>query len=206
MIKVKEAIIVEGTYDKIKLGQMVDATIIITGGFSIFKDDDKIELIRKLAEKTGIVVLTDSDRAGFLIRNYIKQCIPVQFVKHAYIPDIKGKEKRKTIPGKEGLLGVEGVNNALILKALENAGCTIVNENRTDIQERKILRTDLYEDGFIGSPNSSDLRQRLTKYLNLPSRISTNGLLDVLNTLYGHKKYKEIIDCDDWKKSTEKTP
>ncbi|WHH57015.1 DUF4093 domain-containing protein [Petroclostridium sp. X23] len=206
MIKVKEAIIVEGTYDKIKLDQMVDATIIITGGFSIFKDNTKIELIRKLAEKTGIVVLTDSDRAGFLIRNYIKQCVPAQFVKHAYIPDIKGKEKRKTIPGKEGLLGVEGVNNALILKALKNAGCIIVDESRTDIQEKKILRTDLYEDGFIGSPNSSDLRQKLTRYLNLPSRISTNALLDVLNTLYGYKKYKEIIDCDDWKKSTEKTP
>ncbi|MGE4282543.1 MAG: toprim domain-containing protein [Clostridia bacterium] len=200
MIKIKEAIIVEGTYDKIKLGQMVEATIIITGGFGIFKNHDKIELIRKLAEKTGIVVLTDSDRAGFLIRNYIKQCIPAQYIKHAYIPEVKGVEKRKTISGKEGLLGVEGVNNSLIREALKKAGCIFQNEGNIDEQEQKITRIDLYEDGFIGSQNSSELRQRLTRYLNLPSRISTNGLMEVLNTLYNYKKYKEIINSGEWEK------
>ncbi|MDK2799454.1 MAG: ribonuclease [Clostridiales bacterium] len=193
MIKIKEAVIVEGTYDKIKLSQIIDATIITTNGFSIFKDSDKVELIKRLAQKTGIVVLTDSDRAGFMIRNYIKQCIPAKYVKHAYIPEVKGVEKRKTIPGKEGLLGVEGVRNALIIEALKKAGCMIVNDRESTVRKREITKTDLYEDGFTGRPNSSELRKKLTDKLNLPSRISVNALLDVLNTLYTYSQYKEIV-------------
>lgn len=194
MIKVKETIIVEGTYDKIKLDQMVDATVITTDGFDIFKNKSKLELIRKLAEKTGIVVLTDSDRAGFLIRNYIKQCIPAEYVKHAYIPEIKGVEKRKTIPGKEGLLGVEGINNALIEEALKNAGCIISNHDKAVAEGREITKVDLYNDGLVGKANSHELRNKLVRKIGLPSRISTNSLLQVLNTLYGYDQYKEIIN------------
>lgn len=205
MIQIQEAIIVEGTYDKIKLSQIVDATIITTGGFSIFKNKDKMELIKKLACKTGIVVLTDSDRAGFLIRNYIKQCVPSQYVKHAYIPEIKGVEKRKRIPGKEGLLGVEGIKNALIEEALRKAGCVINTEEQISAKDnscmngekltkaREITKVDFYNDGLTGKPNSTDLRRKLTQKLDLPSKISTNGLLQVLNTLCGYDKYVEII-------------
>ncbi|MDK2809526.1 MAG: ribonuclease [Petroclostridium sp.] len=193
MIKIKEAIIVEGTYDKIKLGQIVDATIITTNGFSIFKDRSKMELIKKLAEKTGIVVLTDSDRAGFMIRNYIKQCIPAQYVKHAYIPEIKGIEKRKTIPGKEGLLGVEGVKSMLIREALRNAGCVVEGEDEITPEGRRITKVDLYDDGLIGKTNSCELRKKLTDRLSLPSRISTNALVDVLNKLYNYAQYKKVI-------------
>ena len=194
MIKIKEAIIVEGTYDKIKLGQLVEATIIATNGFSIFKDKAKLTMIRKLAETTGIVVLTDSDRAGFLIRNYIKQCIPDKYIKHAYIPEVKGVEKRKRIPGKERLLGVEGVNNRLIEKALQEAGCMLQNNHRAEESVKKITKTDLFEDGFTGRPNSSELRKKLTDKLGLPSRISTNSLLDVLNSLFSFDEYKKCLE------------
>ncbi len=193
MIKIKEAIIVEGTYDKIKLDQMVDTTIITTGGFGIFKDSSKMELIKRLAETNGIIILTDSDRAGFLIRNHIKQCIPAQYIKHAYIPEVKGKEKRKTVPGKEGLLGVEGINNRQIEEALKKAGCRVEKTGQTTDHPIKITKTDFYEDGLTGSVNSRKLRKKLTDQLNLPSRISANALLDVLNTLYTYEEYKEMM-------------
>ena len=193
MIKIKEAIIVEGTYDKIKLDQMVDTTIITTGGFGIFKDSSKMELIKRLAKTNGIIILTDSDRAGFLIRNHIKQCIPAQHIKHAYIPEVKGKEKRKTVPGKEGLLGVEGINNRQIEEALKKAGCRVEKTGQTTDHSIKITKTDFYEDGLTGSVNSRKLRKKLTDQLNLPSRISANALLDVLNTLYTYEEYKEMM-------------
>ncbi len=194
MFNIKEAIIVEGTYDKIKLDQIVDATIIITGGFTIFKDKKKIEMIKMIAKKTGIVVLTDSDRAGFLIRNYIKQCVPAEHVKHAYIPEIEGVEKRKKVPGKEGLLGVEGVINSYIIEALRRAGCIIEDIEKTKADDKKITKTDLYEDGLSGHTNSQELRKKLKTELNLPNRISTNALLDVLNTLYSFEEYKVMIN------------
>jgi len=192
-MKIKEAIIVEGTYDKIKLGQIVDATIITTGGFSIFKDKAKMQLIRNIAVKTGIVVLTDSDRAGFMIRNYIRQCIPAEYVKHAYIPEIKGVEKRKRIPGKEGLLGVEGINDALIRELLINAGCRVEDQVQKGQKGRKIAKIDLFEDGLLGKENSSALRKKLTDKLGLPSKLSSNSLLEVLNILYTYEQYKEVI-------------
>lgn len=193
MLKIKEAIIVEGTYDKIKLGQLVDTVIVTTGGFNLFKDHKKLELIKKLAEKSGIVVLTDSDRAGFLIRNYIKQHIPAQYVKHAYIPEIKGKEKRKTLPGKEGLLGVEGIKNTLIEEALRKAGCVIEATGEINRNGSTITKTDFYMDGLTGQPDSRILRKKLTDKLGLPSRISTNALLEVLNQLYSYEQYKQCI-------------
>jgi len=193
-MKIKETIIVEGTYDKIKLDQIVDATIIMTNGFAIFKDKQKMKLIRKLAETTGIVVLTDSDRAGFLIRNYINKCIPPEYVKHAYIPEIKGVEKRKAVPGKEGLLGVEGIQNIFIQEALRNAGCIIDGDEENLVANKRLItKLDLYEDGFTGKANSHELRNKLIKKMGLPSKISTNALLKVLNILYGYDGYKEMI-------------
>jgi len=192
IIKLKEAIIVEGIYDKIKLQQIVDATIITTDGFSIFSDREKMQLIRALAEKKGIVVLTDSDRAGFLIRSYLKESVDPQYVKHAYIPEVKGVEKRKTSPGKEGLLGVEGLKEDVIIDALKRSGCTLDTDGL--VEGKKITKTDLYLDGLHGKPNSCDMRNKLKRLLHLPSRISSNALLDVLNTLYTYEEYKKLIE------------
>ena len=176
MLKIKEAIIVEGTYDKIKLGGIVDATIVTTDGFDIFKNRKKAELIKKLSEKNGIVVLTDSDRAGFQIRNYVKNIAVNGIVKHAYIPDIKGKEKRKDKPSKEGFLGVEGVGDVPKEKG------------------RLIKKQDLFLDGLSGGADSADKRRKLTRMLKLPDRISANMLLDVLNQLYTFDEYKALIE------------
>jgi len=189
---IKEAIIVEGNYDKIKLQQIVDAVIITTDGFGIFSNTEKMKLIRRLAEKDGIIVFTDCDGAGFLIRNYIKECIPPQYVKHAYIPEIKGKEKRKDNPGKEGLLGVEGMKDSLIIDALKNARCNTIEENFPKTQW--ITIDDFFRDELHGRPYSRKLRQKLTEELSLPSRISTKALLDVLNRLYTMDEYKKIIE------------
>ena len=194
MIKIKETIVVEGTYDKIKLGQLVDAVIVTTNGFDIFKNKKRLEMIKTLASKTGIVVLTDSDRAGFLIRNYLKQHIEDAQIKHAYIPSIKGKEKRKATAGKEGLLGVEGIDNDTIRASLKKAGCMLRETARINDDGRKITKTDFYADAVTGHPDSRMLRKKLTSHLNLPDRISSNALLDVLNTLYTYEAYKEIIN------------
>ena len=194
LIKIKEAIVVEGTYDKIKLGQLVDAVIVTTNGFDVFKNKKRLEMIKTLAAKTGIVILTDADRAGFLIRNYLKQHIEGSYIKHAYIPSIKGKEKRKSTAGKEGLLGVEGINNDIIRAALEKAGCMVQETKPINKEGRKITKTDFYADGLTGHPDSRMLRKKLTAHLNLPDRISSNALLDVLNTLYSYEAYKEMID------------
>ena len=192
MLKIKEAIIVEGTYDKIKLGGIVDATIVTTDGFDIFKNRKKAELIKMLSEKNGIVVLTDSDRAGFQIRNYVKNIAASGSVKHAYIPDIKGKEKRKDKPSKEGFLGVEGVSDDAIIRALEDCGCT--NDDAPKENGRLITKKDLFADGLSGGTDSADKRRKLTRKLKLPDRISANMLLDVLNQLYTYEEYKALIE------------
>lgn len=192
MLKINETIIVEGTYDKIKLGGIVDATIVTTDGFDIFKNRKKAELIKKLAEKNGIVILTDSDRAGFQIRNYVKNIACNGSVKHAYIPDIKGKEKRKDKPSREGFLGVEGVSDDAIIGALTECGCTD-SENNILKSTRPITKTDLFADGLSGGADSADMRRKLTRRLKLPDRISANMLLDVLNQLYTYEEYKELI-------------
>ena len=187
MQKIKEAIIVEGTYDKIKLSQLFDTAIVTTDGFCIYKNIAKVNLIKKLAEKDGIIILTDSDSAGFQIRNYIKNFVKKGIVKHAYIPDIEGKEKRKTKPSKEGFLGVEGINDAIILEAVEKCSVQICDD------AKKITKADLFKDGLSGNEESKKMRMYLTKNLELPKRMSANMLLDVLNSLYTYDEYKEII-------------
>ena len=190
MLKIKEAIIVEGRYDQNTLSQLVDTLIIPTQGFGIFKDKDKAAMLRRVAEKRGVIVLTDSDGAGFVIRNHLKGILPPDKVKHAYIPDIKGKERRKNHHSKEGFLGVEGVSDDIIITALNNAGYSAGNEDK----KRLITKTDLYSDGLCGGDDSAQRRERLKKNLNLPKHLSANSLLDVLNRLYSYDEYRRFVD------------
>lgn len=193
MYKIKETIIVEGTYDKIKLSRFIDGTIFVTDGFSVFNNKKKIESIKTLAKKTGIVIFTDSDTAGFKIRNYIKQHIDKNLVKHAYIPEIAGKEKRKTVAGKEGLLGVEGIDEKILIKALYDAGCEIEGVSAKTNQGRNIKKADLYMLGLSGGLGSNELRNQLAKVLGIPSKISSNMLLDVVNRLLTYEELCEIV-------------
>lgn len=181
MVKIREAIVVEGRYDKNTLSQILDATILETSGFGIFKDKQQMDLLRRVAEKRGLIVFTDSDGAGFVIRNHIKSAIPAQYLKHAYTPDIFGKERRKTAPGKEGKLGVEGMNREVILEALRRAGATF--EGETTRSHQQITKQDMMLLGFSGGKDSSAKRKALIKLLNLPEHLSTNALLQALNLL-----------------------
>lgn len=190
MITIKEAIIVEGKYDKMRLKSVVNATVIETNGFRIFKDKEKVNLIKQLAEKQGIIVLTDSDGAGFVIRNHLKNIVPKEQIKHAYIPQIKGKEKRKAQPSKEGTLGVEGIDEQQLLISLKNSGITYKSSVKKDI----ITKKELYKLGLTGRDNSQKLRCALLKKLNLPQYITTNALLDVLNSLMDLDELSAIID------------
>ena len=187
-IKIREALVVEGKYDKNTLAQLVDAPIFVTEGFGIFKDPEKLALLRAAAEKRGLIVLTDSDGAGLVIRNHLKGAIDPALVKHAYIPDVFGKEKRKAAPGKEGKLGVEGMTPAVLLQALRNAGATIIDGpvgaaigRQPDAESIEITKTDLYELGLTGRPDSKERRRALQKALGLPENLSTNALLTALN-------------------------
>lgn len=187
-IKIREALVVEGKYDKNTLAQLVDAPIFVTEGFGIFKDSEKLALLRAAAEKRGLIVLTDSDGAGLVIRNHLKGAIDPALVKHAYIPDVFGKEKRKAAPGKEGKLGVEGMTPAVLLQALRNAGATIIDGpvgaaigRQPDAESIEITKTDLYELGLTGRPDSKERRRALQKALGLPENLSTNALLTALN-------------------------
>ena len=182
MVKIREAILVEGKYDKNTLSQIVDATILETSGFGIFKDKKQLDLLRKVARKRGLIVFTDSDGAGFVIRNHIKSAIPAQYLKHAYIPDIYGKERRKAAPGKEGKLGVEGMRPEVILDALKRAGATIEGESQSE--KTAISKQNLMELGLSGGPNSAQLRLALLKKLDLPEHMSANAMLQALNLLY----------------------
>lgn len=193
MIKIKEAIIVEGIYDKIKLSRIVDGVIFVTGGFSVIKNKGMLKTIKTLAEKTGIVILTDSDTAGFKIRNFIKQDIPESQVKHAYIPEIFGKEKRKATPGKEGLLGVEGMEEEILIKALKLAGCEIEGTRYEKKQAKPITKADMFSLGLSGGMGSAELRKRLERELGLPSKMSSNMLLSVLNNLLTLEELKDLI-------------
>lgn len=192
MIKVKQAIIVEGKYDKIKLSSIIDGIIIQTDGYGIFKDKEKLNLIRFYANTVGIIILTDSDSAGFRIRNYIKGSIKdTNKIINVYTPDIFGKEKRKLKPSAEGKLGVEGLDVKIILEAFKKAN--IDNFSISDTSQ-KITHSDLYTLGLMGNPNSKKLRASLLKYLKLPERLTTSGLLDVLNTLYSLEDLEKILD------------
>lgn len=187
MIHIEQAIIVEGKYDKIKLSSIIDGVIIVTDGFGIFKNREKLELIRRFAEATGVIILTDSDTAGFRIRNFLKGSIPDGKITNVYIPDIYGKEKRKIKPSAEGKLGVEGVEREVILTALQNAGVIFSDHAPPDT----ITRADLYDDGFIGKEKSAILREMLLKELGLPEHMSVTGLLEVINTMPDNAGYRE---------------
>ena len=191
MVKIKEAIVVEGRYDKNTLSQIVDAPILETSGFGIFKNKQQLALLRRVAENRGLIVFTDSDGAGFVIRNHLKSVIPAKFLKHAYIPDIYGKEKRKTAPGKEGKLGVEGMRPEIILDALRKAGATMDGEELTT--SHQITKQDLMELGLSGGKDSSALRLQLLKKLDLPQHMSANAMLQALNLLYNLDELTAII-------------
>ena len=191
MIKIKEAIVVEGRYDKNTLSQIVDAPILETAGFGIFKDKKQMALLRQVAEKRGLIVFTDSDGAGFVIRNHIKSAIDAKFLKHAYTPDIMGKERRKSAPGKEGKLGVEGMKKDVILEALRAAGATI--EGETVIGSNQITKQDLMELGLSGGADASAKRLALLKKMDLPEHMSTNAMLQALNLLVDLEELKILV-------------
>ena len=192
MIKIKEAIIVEGRYDKNTLSQIVDAPILETSGFGIFKDKKQLSLLRRVAQKRGLIVFTDSDGAGFVIRNHLKSVIPAQYLKHAYTPDIYGKERRKSAPGKEGKLGVEGMSPEVIIEALRRAGATIEGESSVGCHE--ITKQDMMALGFSGGENSAAKRSALIKKLSLPEHMSANALLQSLNLLMNLEELKTLVE------------
>ena len=192
MVKIKEAILVEGRYDKNTLSQIVDAPILETSGFGIFKDKKQMRLLRQVAEKRGLIVFTDADGAGFVIRNHVKSAIPGKFLKHAYTPDIFGKERRKDKAGKEGKLGVEGMKPEIILEALRKAGATIEGESAP--VSNAITKQDLMELGLSGGADSSAKRLALLKKLNLPEHMSANALLQALNLLYSLEELTTIVE------------
>lgn len=187
-IKIKEAIIVEGKYDKIKLSSIFDTLIIETTGFSIYKDKEKQKLIRRCAKETGIIVFTDSDRAGFLIRGFINGNVPKENIKHAYIPQIRGKETRKTEPSKDGFLGVEGVDKEVIIKAITNAAPVIAEK-----PGRLVTKADFYADGLSGGEESTKKRDKLKKLLDLPKNMSASALLGTVNQLMSYEQYKDMV-------------
>jgi len=189
MKQVQEVIVVEGRYDKNAVSQAVNATIIETSGFGVIKNAEKIALLRKLAEKRGVVILTDSDRAGFFIRGRLKDLLGNKNIKHAYIPDIKGRDKRKKVASKEGKLGVESMSKEAILKALTLAGATFSDTTAITTENERITKADLFELGLTGQERSAQKRRELIKQLELPQLLPTNGLLDVLNILYTRNEF-----------------
>ncbi len=191
MVKIKEAIVVEGRYDKNTLSQIVDAPIIETNGFCVMNDRALLSLLRRTAQKRGLIILTDSDGGGFVIRSFLKSCIDPKLVKHAYIPDVFGKERRKKAPGKEGKLGVEGMSPAVILERLRAAGATIDGEASEPLNE--ISKQDLMELGLSGCKESSFLRKKLLNRLELPEYMSANAMLQALNLLYTLQELEELV-------------
>ncbi len=192
MVKIREAIVVEGRYDKNTLSQIVDAPILETNGFGIFKDKKQMSLLRQIAQKRGLIVFTDSDGAGFVIRNHIKSAIPGKFLKHAYIPDVPGKERRKMVPGKEGKLGVEGMMPEIILQALRASGASI--EGECAAATHQITKQDLVALGLSGGPDASARRLVLLKKLDFPEHMSANAMLSALNLLYSLEEITAIVE------------
>ena len=194
MRKIKEVIVVEGRYDKNTLAQVVDATVITLGGFSVFNDKEKLAFLRRLAEERGLIVLTDSDGAGFVIRNYLKGALPKDKVKQAYVPDIRGKERRKRHAGKEGKLGVEGMKPEVLLAALERAGATFLDGEEECVPAKEpITKADLFALGLTGGPDSAAKRQALLKKLDLPEHLTANGMLEALNLLYDREALEQAM-------------
>lgn len=189
MIKIQEAVVVEGKYDKIKLSNIIDAFIIETNGFGIYKDKRRLDFIRSLAEERGVIILTDSDHSGFQIRNFIASGIPKERLKHIYIPDLFGKEKRKDAPSAEGKLGVEGMPDDVLIKLFEKAG---VSCKKTEQAER-ITKCDMYLAGLTGTPDASVKRKKLLKALELPEFLSANSLLSYLNFNMSKEEFLNYI-------------
>lgn len=192
MVKIQQAIVVEGRYDKNTLSQIIDAPILQTNGFGIMKDKQQLQLLRRVARTRGLIVFTDSDGAGFVIRNFLKSAIEPQYLLHAYIPDIAGKEKRKSAPGKEGKLGVEGMTPDVIIECLRRAGATVLGDEMTE-PGKQITKQDLMELGLSGGSNSSILRGKLLKKLDFPEHMSANAMLQALNVLYTPEQLQRIV-------------
>ncbi len=193
MIKIRQAIVVEGKYDQNTLSQLVDTTIFQTHGFGVMNDRALVELLRKAAKTTGLIIFTDSDGAGFVIRNYLKSVLPKEGVLHAYIPDISGKERRKRQPGKEGLLGVEGMTKEILLQALANAGAELGGAAQKK-EGPPITKLDLYTAGLSGRADSQAKRAALLKRLRFPAHMSANALLDALNLLYTRGEFLALFE------------
>lgn len=197
MWHITEAVVVEGRYDVIRLRSLLDTLIVETGGFRIFKDKEQLGLLRMLAESRGLVVLTDSDSAGFLIRDYLSAAIPKQQLKHAYIPACPGKERRKTDPGKEGLLGVEGMDETVLLTALKRAGVTVSEEKAEPFKPPFMSAARLYEDGLSGKKDSREKREALCRQLSLPPRLSSARLIEVLNSAFTEEMYTAALQSTE---------
>lgn len=193
MIKIREAIVVEGRYDKNTLSQIVDAPILETSGFGIMKDKAQLDLLRRVAKRRGLIILTDSDGAGFVIRNHLKSCIDNRYLKHAYIPDIPGKERRKATAGKEGKLGVEGMTPQVIVDCLRRAGATIEGED-SPAAAGSITKQDLMSLGLSGGKDSSAKRGKLLQKLELPAHMSSNAMLQALNLLYSLEELTALME------------
>lgn len=192
MYKIKEAIVVEGRYDKNTLSQIIDAPIFETSGFGIFRDKQQMHLLRQVAQKQGLIVFTDADGAGFVIRNHIKSAIPAQYLKHAYTPDVFGKERRKQHGGKEGKLGVEGMTQAVILDALRSAGATFVGQTQ-EATVGCLTKQDMMRLGLSGCADSSEKRKKLLKKLDLPEHMSANAMLQALNILLTSDELEALV-------------
>lgn len=191
MLKIKEAVIVEGKYDKIKLSSVIDGVIIPTNGFGVFKNRETLDIIRFFAKNTGIIILTDSDAAGFKIRSFLKGAVQDGKITNVYIPDIFGKERRKAAPSKEGKLGVEGMEKEIILEAFRKAG---ISASEREASPDPITRLDLYETGFSGGEHSSEMRRKLLEELDLPERLTVTGIVEILNTLMTRQEFFEIAE------------
>ena len=200
LIKLSQAVVVEGKYDKITLENIIDATIIATNGFSIFKDTEKRELIRLLAQKCGIVVITDSDNAGAVIRSHLKQICPEGSITNVYVPQLSGKEKRKSKPSKEGILGVEGLDKQTLIDAFARSGIT--GKVCQEKGNKKITKTDIYRLGLSGGKNSVQKRRSLAQYLNLPTNMSSNAFLDCLNAIFDYDEFLKAVEL--WQQEEDK--
>lgn len=191
MLHLEQAVIVEGKYDKIKLSSVVDAVIITTNGFSVIKDKEKLEIIRFFAKNKGIIILTDSDSAGFKIRNFLKGAISDGKITNVYIPDIFGKEKRKSVPSKEGKIGVEGIDTQMLLEAFRKAG---VISTEAGSEREPVTKLDLFESGLSGGSNSAEKRSELLKYLGMPELMTTNAMLEIINTMMSRDEFIKITE------------
>ena len=198
MLRIREAIVVEGRYDKNTLSQMVDTVIVETSGFGIFKDKERLALLRRLAKKRGLIVLTDPDGAGFVIRSHLKGSIPPEQVKHAYVPDVYGKERRKRRGGKEGKLGVEGMSPQVLEQVLRRAGATVLDAQAPERARPGLTKADLMAAGLTGGADSARRRQALLKEMALPEHTSANALLQVLNGCYSREEALDLLGRRDF--------